>query len=60
MNQFLKILKYWTQKYKINMGYSGWDKGQLEDEIKTVIGFKTSKKDFIFDIPDKNMWEFSR
>ena len=48
------------KKYKINMGYSGWDKGQLEDEIKNGDWLlKPVTKDFIFDIPDKNMWEFS-
>ena len=48
------------KNYKINMGYAGWDKGQLEDEIKNGDWLlKPITKNFIFDIPDKNMWEFS-
>jgi len=42
------------------MGYAGWDQGQLEDEIKNGDWLlKPVSKNFIFDIPDKNMWEFS-
>ena len=62
MKQFLEDIKNSTgpKKYKINMGYSGWDKGQLEDEIKNGDWLlKPVTKDFIFDIPDKNKWEFS-
>ena len=46
--------------FKINMGYAGWDKGQLEDEIKNGDWLlKPFSKKIIFDISDQDMWEFS-
>ena len=49
-----------TENYKINMGYAGWDKGQLEDEIKNGDWLiKPFSQNFIFDISDQDMWEFS-
>ena len=46
--------------YKINMGYAGWDKGQLENEIKNGDWLiKPLSDDFIFEISDQDMWEFS-
>tara|TARA_Y100000590_G_scaffold463247_1_gene629554 strand:+ start:651 stop:1205 length:555 start_codon:yes stop_codon:yes gene_type:complete len=48
------------ENFKINMGYSGWDKGQLEDEIKNGDWLlKPFSQNFIFDISDQDMWEFS-
>ena len=48
------------QNYKINMGYAGWDPGQLEEEIKHGDWLvKPLSQNFIFDISDKDMWEFS-
>ena len=48
------------ENYKINMGYAGWDKGQLEDEIKNGDWLiKPFSQNFIFDISDQDMWEFS-
>tara|TARA_Y100000590_G_scaffold56536_1_gene59310 strand:- start:722 stop:1276 length:555 start_codon:yes stop_codon:yes gene_type:complete len=48
------------ENYKVNMGYAGWDKGQLEDEIKNGDWLiKPLSKNFIFNISDKDMWEFS-
>ena len=48
------------ENYKINMGYAGWDKGQLESEIKNGDWLlKPLTDDFIFDISDQDMWEFS-
>ena len=48
------------KNYKINMGYAGWDKGQLEDEIKNGDWFiKPFSQNFIFNISDQDMWEFS-
>ena len=48
------------QNYKINMGYAGWDQGQLEEEIKHGDWLvKPLSQNFIFDISDKDMWEFS-
>ena len=49
------------KNYKINMGYAGWDKGQLEDEIKNGDWLlKPVTKNFIFDIPDKNKLKASK
>ena len=48
------------ENYKINMGYAGWDKGQLEDEIKNGDWLiKPFSQNFIFNISDQDMWEFS-
>jgi len=48
------------ENYKINMGYAGWDKGQLESEIKNGDWLlKPLTDDFIFNISDQDMWEFS-
>ena len=42
------------------MGYAGWDKGQLEEEIKNGDWLiKPLSQDFIFDISDDDMWELS-
>ena len=42
------------------MGYAGWDKGQLEKEIKSGdwLVLPTPEK-FIFDIPDNEKWAYS-
>ena len=46
--------------YKINMGYAGWDKGQLKEEIKNGDWLvKPLSNNFIFDIADEDMWKFS-
>ncbi len=61
-NQILNDIKnnIGPDNYKINMGYAGWDKGQLEDEIKNGDWLlKPLTQNFIFDISDKEMWEFS-
>ena len=48
------------ENYKINMGYAGWDRNQLEEEIKNGDWLvKPLSQNFIFDIPDNDMWEFS-
>ena len=48
------------ENYKINMGYAGWDKNQLEDEIKNGDWLiKPFSQNFIFNISDKDMWELS-
>ena len=48
------------ENFKFNMGYAGWDKGQLEQEIKNgdwlII---PNPKNFIFDIPDNKKWEYT-
>ena len=48
------------ENYKVNMGCAGWDKGQLEEEIKNGDWLlKPLSENFIFNISDKDMWEFS-
>ena len=48
------------ENYKINMGYAGWDGSQLQEEIKNGDWLiKPLSQNFIFDIPDNDMWEFS-
>tara|TARA_B100000959_G_C14758347_1_gene532214 strand:+ start:141 stop:695 length:555 start_codon:yes stop_codon:yes gene_type:complete len=48
------------ENYKISMGYAGWDKNQLEDEIKNGDWLiKPFSQNFIFNISDKDMWELS-
>ena len=48
------------QNYKINMGYAGWEHGQLEEEIKNGDWLiKPLSQNFVFNIADKDMWEFS-
>ena len=39
------------ENYKINIGYAGWDKGQLEDEIKNGDWLiKPFSQNFLFNI----------
>ena len=48
------------ENYKINVGYAGWNCGQLENEIKNGDWLvKPFSQNFIFNINDKDMWEFS-
>ena len=44
--------------FKLFLGHSGWGGGQLEKEIERGDWLlQTTTSDFIFDIPEKYMWE---
>ncbi|MGL1888504.1 MAG: YqgE/AlgH family protein [Reichenbachiella sp.] len=47
------------KNFKFFIGYSGWDAGQLEDEIKTKswIVFKNTSSSLIFDTPPDELWK---
>tara|TARA_B100001750_G_C15228264_1_gene456806 strand:+ start:22 stop:567 length:546 start_codon:yes stop_codon:yes gene_type:complete len=48
------------ENFKFNMGYAGWDKGQLEKEIKNGDWLLIpNPKNFIFDIPDHEKWDYT-
>ena len=43
----------------LNIGYSGWESGQLEKEIKNGDWLiLPNPKNFIFEIPDKEKWAY--
>jgi len=43
--------------YRLNIGYAGWNSGQLEEEIKNGDWLLTpAPSDFIFNVPDDKMW----
>jgi len=51
------INKKGPKEFMLNIGYSGWDSGQLEKEIKNGDWLiLPNPKDFIFQIPDKEKW----
>lgn len=61
-NQIIEDIKndIGPENYKINIGYAGWDKGQLEDEIKNGDWLiKPFSQNFLFNISDQDMWKFS-
>ena len=48
------------KKFRFSLGYTGWSKNQLENEIDNgdwMIIPATNQ--FIFDIPDKNKWNYA-
>ena len=53
-----KISNVNKSKYKIFFGHSGWNKGQLEREIKNGDWLiQKSSIDLIFDMPKETIWE---
>ena len=48
------------KNFKMEMGYAGWEKGQLEKEIKNGDWLVLPMpKNFIFEIPDDQKWSYS-
>jgi len=46
--------------FKLNLGYAGWDSGQLESEIKNGDWLMLPyPKNFIFEIPDEKKWSYT-
>lgn len=53
------INKKGPKDFMLNIGYSGWDEGQLEKEIKNGDWLiLPNPKNFIFQIPDKEKWSY--
>ena len=45
-------------KHRIMLGYAGWDKDQLEDELRAGMWFHmTATTEFVFDIPADQLWQ---
>ena len=60
-NQIIKDIKkgLGPENFKFNMGYAGWDAGQLKQEIKNGDWLiMPNPKKFIFEIPDEQKWDF--
>ena len=54
------INKKGPKNFMLNIGYAGWDSGQLEKEIKNGDWLiLPNPKNFIFDIPDKEKWTYT-
>jgi len=48
------------KKFKLNIGYAGWDAGQLDKEIKNGDWLiLPNPENFIFDIPDNEKWSYA-
>ena len=46
--------------FRLNIGYAGWSRGQLEEEIKNGDWLLTpASSKFIFNVPHQKMWESS-
>lgn len=44
--------------HRVMLGYAGWDKGQLEDELRQGLWFNlTASQEFIFTNPVETLWE---
>jgi len=45
------------ETYRLNIGYAGWDAGQLEEEIENGDWLLTpAQQNFVFKTPDEKMW----
>lgn len=60
LKALLKNQELDPEKIKFFLGYSGWESGQLENEMKEKSWLTvTSTRDIVFDTPMENIWKAS-